>query len=635
MKQLLTLGVLAASLAFNVSATTVIGYSNGNQGRTTLFRTMTEHTGLAVKIPAEKVKLLKGCTISALDVSVGSIKSNDGCISLFVTTSLDGTPVVNEKQDITRANAWITHNLPAPYTITGDEPALYIGYTIDIPSSYSPLSADHSVQMNDVTYALYDTEWRDVKELGVGQGNVRMVLDRDPAITDLLFKPLNFNGFYKDGQDYEFSGQLFNFGTSDVNEFTVKLQIGDSTPEYYPITESIAPGSTYNFKIPSYTAKESGNLQVSLSVEDVNGGLDSDPTDNKSVTKTYFYPAEMERAILLEGFTGQDCSNCPAGHRTIETVLANWEKAEGHTEIIEVMHHAGYYPDYFTMKEDMEYVTLYSGSSFAPAVTVNRRWCSDQNAPVFNVSETNLNNMLQECDAAMPYVSLSLESDFDAETRKLDVKVSAYTHNEIPEEIKTINVMLCQNNLVSRQSGGGSEYNHSHVFRGTLTNNAWGVQRDFVPSTTEVYEASYIIPDSIHSSYWTEENMANISEKRRKNYDIEAVPEEMYLVAYVGTFDANSNSKRIILNCAQAPLGTKKVQNGFSGIESVSTDNGSAAPSIRVSDGFVVVDAACRSIEIYNLQGARIANGHVSGSMFIIRAVTEAGNIYVKKVLAK
>jgi len=625
MKKLLPMVLMLSMIPTVMSAANTIGYSDGTVGRATIFRTETAHTGLAVRIPAEKLRLLAGLKINAIDLAIGSQKSNDGNISVFIAESLEGTPLVKETKEIVAANKWVTYTLSAPYEITGLEDELYIGYTLDIPKTYEPLSADMSSPIEDITYALFDTEWRDVCDMNVGQGNVRAVLDADPKTVDLMLKPLKMNGYYRQGESYSFSGNIFNFGTTAVEKFKISLKIGSAAPQIYDIEEVIEPAGAYVFNIPDYVAEESGELDVKLEILEADGAVDNDPGDNGQEAKLFFYPNDMERALLLENFTGQACSQCPAGHTAIESALENWNSKEGNPEVIMVSHHSGYYPDSFTMKEDMEYTSLYPGSTYAPAFMVNRMSFGTQTAPVSGTGVAVVTEALEYASATMPYVALNLETSFDAAARKLDVKVKANTFNEIPEDIRTINVMLCQNNIIANQSGMGSQYIHDHVFRGALTGNAWGIQKPFKAGTSEEYEVSYVIPESIHASYYKESEDCE--------YDIPAVPENMYVVAYVAVYDKDNTSKRYILNCAAAKLGENKMQGGFAGVEDV--ESHVVTPAIRIVDGKATVDADCQSIEVYNLAGMRIDNDNLPCGLYVVRAVTADGVVAAAKVIAK
>jgi len=622
MKKIFTTALMLAMISTGISATNFIGYSDGTVGRSTIFRTSTDRTGLAVKIPAEKLRLLAGKKITALEIAVGSKNTTDKKMTLFVSESLDGDAKTSGVFDITKANSWETYEFAEPYTITGNEKELYIGYTMDIPSTYQPLSADRSSSISDVTFALYGDEWRDIYDMGVGQGNVRALLDSDPEITDMFIKPLKFDGYFKKGNSYSFNGVLFNFGTKSIENFSVSLQIGNESPQTYEISEPVAPGNSYEFRIPDYTANESGNLDVRLELTKVNGASsDDDPSDNVQETTVFFYPPEMERALLVENFTGQECSNCPAGHRALEAVTETWQSNPDNPELINVAHHSGYYADNFTMAEDMEYTSFYIGGTYAPAFMVNRLRSAGQNAPVFNATESLLTAALEAAAATMPYVALNVESNYDPAARKIDVKVKTRTFNEIPEKTRTLNIMLCQDNIVANQSGMGSNYVHHNAFRATLTGNAWGVELPMQPGTIDEYEVSYTIPEAYTSPY--------------TQASIEAVPDDMFLVVYASTFDQENVNKRYILNCAKVRLGESKVQNGFSAEVAVNDVETDMKPAFGVDGGRICADVECSAIEVYDMAGVRHANENLSAGLYIVRAVTAKGDVYSAKVLVR
>jgi len=625
-KNFFATALMLATMSASMSATSFIGYSDGTVGRNTIFRTSTDNTGLAVKIPAEKLRVLAGKKITALDIAVGSKRTADGKMKVFISESLGGEPLVSGEFEIASANNWETYSFATPYEIKGDEKSLYIGYEMDIPNTYQPLSADMSSPMEGVTYALFGTEWRDICEMAVGQGNIRAQLDSDPGLTDLMVKPMKLDGYYKEENPYSFKCELFNFGTKKVDNFKVSLKIGTAEPQLYDINESVEPGKSYMFTIPDYTAHEIGNLDVKLEITEVNGASDGEPSDNLAENTAFFYPSDMERSLLLETFTGQECSQCPGGHRTIDGVVEAWSKVQENPEIITVTHHSGFQPDLFTMTEDAEYTCFYGGGTFAPAAMVNRMRSNYKNVPIVDVSESLLNEILNTANASKPYVALKVASTFDPATRRLDVSVQTNTFEEIPEEERVINVLLCQNNIIGTQSGMGSDYVHNHVFRGALTENAWGVLVPLKPGEMDEYKVSYVIPEKIHSSYYDE---------AIKKYDIPAEPEDMYIVAYVSAYDKNDINKRYVLNCAKVNLGETKEQNGFasSGIDEMSAEV--EKPAISIVDGKVIVSEGCRAIEVYNMAGMRQDNYGLADGLYVVRVITADGNVHTAKVLAR
>ena len=288
----------------------------------------------------------------------------------------------------------------------------------------------------------------------------------------------------------------------------------------------------------------------------------------------------MESSILVEGFTGQDCSNCPSGHLTMNSVIEN-----SNENIVEVSHHAGYYPDMYTMMEDLAYMFYYPNpsSTFAPAVMVNRKANQDiSSAPVIEVDSKNLKTLISNAAESKPYVSLNLDTKFDEAKRELKVKLQIKPHEQITADSVLFNVFLTQDNIQGPQSNGGSEYIHHHVFRGTVTGNSWGILlTDLTPGKVSTWEKTITIPDSIHSSYWTDD-MITYSEKevngetvkeawysgkyKVEQTNIKTVIDDMSVVAYVSEYDTSNSAKNVVYNCTETKLGTTHTQAGFAAL---------------------------------------------------------------------
>mgnify|MGYP004646595233 FL=1 len=103
-------------LAGNVNATS-IGYSNSKIIRSNIFRLGdTEKQGQAIRIPKAKLQALKGKTIDFAEFVVGSANTNDKKLHVFLTTSLDATPIAEGTVDIARAFKACKWTLDKPYT---------------------------------------------------------------------------------------------------------------------------------------------------------------------------------------------------------------------------------------------------------------------------------------------------------------------------------------------------------------------------------------------------------------------------------------------------------------------------------------------------------------------------------------
>lgn len=635
MKKRMFLTIGAVVLAVLGVMAEEIGFTTGVCDRNTVFSANnTKEQGQAIRLSHEKLQLLKGQTISAINVAFGSRNTVDNKATLFIGESLDGAPAVSQEVTISKANAWLTYELETPYVITGDEPELYVGFTASlVVGSYKVLTSDRQADLLEGCTYVYDgLSWSDMSGMGFGAANVR-VLVGDVRFTDLCMKRAKYDGYYKSGAKYEFSNQLFNFGTTTIGSFDVELSIGDGAPQILSFPDAnLAPNAAFDFTLPEYTATSTGDVKLSIAVKNINGAADDDTSDNAQNEQVFFYPANMERSLLVENFTGQDCSNCPAGHTTLHNVLATVD-----FPYVEVSHHAGYYPDAFTMAEDMEYTFFYAGgSTFAPAVMVNRSAPSGYSAPVNSVSKAVFTEQLNYALESKPYASMQLQSSFNPDTREATVTLRVQPHTTMPTAQSVVNVLLVQDNMQGYQSNGGSMYNHVNVFRGSLTENAWGMLADFTPGGEVVWSKTFTLPESIRSSYWTEELMP------QKGYTEEdvtwrAVPEDMRVVAYVAAYHAEDNKRNQVHNCIATKLGETYTQAAFdesiSGIDNVRTDAGRLV-DVRVENRRIRCDEAS-SISVYGTDGQRLDAGtQLPAGIYVVRLMVD-GRVLVRKVVVK
>lgn len=647
---LLLVGNVNAANTEEVKATT-IGYSNQKISRANMFRLGdTEKQGQAIRIPKAKLQVLKGKTIDFAEFVVSSVNTKDKKLHVFLTTSLDATPIAEGTIDIARAFKQCKWTLDKPYTITGEEENLYIGYTAEIPNTYKLLFSDGSYDIKGYNFAYKDGEWVDTYGLNKGSALISFDVDGEVNYTDVIMARSSFVGYFKAGNSYSFAARFINEGTTAITSFDARIKIdGKETTQHFN-NLNIAPKAVHNLKLNDISTDSEGEKTVEVEIFNVNGGNnDIDASDNTTINNIFFYPNNMERSILVEGFTGQDCPKCPDGHLKIKSVIENSTE-----NIVEVSHHAGFYPDMYTMMDDMAYLFYYPNpsSTFAPAVMVNRRANSDiSSAPVIEVDSKNLKTLITNAAESKPYVSLNLDTKFDEAKRELKVKLQIKPHEQITADSVLFNVFLTQDNIQGSQSNGGDEYIHHHVFRGTVTGNSWGILlKDLTPGKVSTWEKTITIPDSIHSSYWTD-NMITYKDKvvngetvkepwysdkyKINQVNIKTVIDDMSVVAYVSEFNTTNSAKNVVYNCTETKLGTTHTQAGFDSTTGVETIENNAIANVYVRNGKVVVDGKYDKIYVYSITGGMVdTNSTLSKGMYIIKVV--AGNKQMaKKVLVR
>lgn len=646
------MGVAALLLLAGSANAATVGYAKDRINRTNTFKVGTSTSqGQAICLSHAKLQTLKGHTIDFVEYAVGSDKTTDGSIHAFITTSLGGTPLAEGTVEVSKKYAKLKWTLDKPYTITGDEDCLYIGYTAEVPNIYKLLMGDGSYDIKGCNFALSDGEWQDTYGKGFGSALIYINVDGTPEYTDAIFAKSNLDGYLKAGEAHDFTARFVNAGTTAITSFDAVVSVDgkESTQHYQGL--DIKPNDGYSFTVNGASSDTEGTKEVSIRIANVNGGdNDIDPSDNSYAASLFFYPSNMERSLLVEGFTSQTCTACPDGHVSITNAIASSGK-----DVVEVSHHSGYYPDRFTMAEDDAYEFFYGNptSTYAPAVMVNRT--PDVSLSSFPVIETDYNAILRLIDNAenkKPYVSLDLHTEYDAASRQLKVALGVKPHTDMPEGDVRVNVFLVQDSLSGSQLGAGGQYRHNRVFRGTVTDGAWGetLAGQLTPGEVTTWEKTMTLPERIHSSHWTDDlRETKIDEKTGKetywygkgtysedNVNVAPVPENMTVVAFVAQYDADSNTKNAVYNCTEARLGSSHTQAGYgpsTGVECIGQNT--QATGIYVSGGRVIVDGACDSIAVYNLAGARVDAGSVLDKGVYVVKVVAGGNVTTKKVLVK
>lgn len=627
----MTGALLLASAA--ASAQTIIGYSNVNangefERKSGVRFGSTEKQGMAFCLPASKAALLKGKKITSITTGFGSTQVKNG--TLFVTNKLGGTPL--HEQALTDPKTKMTEfPLTTPVEITGE--TLYVGYTFEAGTSYKAMVYD---QTNDLpagySWAYEDGSWIDVSQAGVGAPNLFVTLDGTADFTDLMMKPIKSAGeYFKAGSPATFTGQLYNFGTTTIQSVEITCQMGSGETEVLTISDAnLAPGATYDLVLPEVSTDQSGNLQMKVALASVNGAADADVTENVAQKDVYLYPADMERKILVEVFTGQACGNCPAGHQVMASVLSGIE-----SEFIEVCHHAGYSPDYFTMAEDMDYTWFYGESTYAPAAMFNRMpYETGLTSPVFISNITS--NVKAAVNATLPtepYVGVKLSNQFDATTRSGKLTVDVHTYKLPNAAQRVLNVWIVQDGLIGSQSGASTNYVHNHVFRGAISGGSFGYRIDLKEGEVFTHTFDYTIPDSIASSYY---DVESLPAAQRPMVMHEAVLENISLVAFVGEYSQTDIMGHRVYNAATIP-----VTLNYSGVEEapVATRRVALQPC---GGGKVNVAGEHAGIKVYGMTGALVAEYPAGVStlslpagLYVARLLQTDGAVVVNKIVVK
>lgn len=569
---------LAATLLIasaSANAQTQIGYTTGKMDRNTVFHHGNGHQqGLAIRLSHDKLQALSGQTITGIYTAFGTVKTTGKKANLFIASSLDGAHICEQQGDIASANRWATYNLNQPYTITGQEEELYIGYTLETTGdNIQPLQADHTNEQAGCSYVWNGSEWSDLYGMGKGSANIRAILGQTVDFADVMLSSVDLEGnYYLVGNEYQHSTLLYNFGTQTLSSIDVTVKVNDEQHTTTIDGLSVKQFATYELPLPALSSAQTGATDVLVEVK-VNGATETDTQDNMFQSSAFFYPAQMERNILVEEFTGMTCPNCPTGKRTLDAAIE-----QSQLPCIEIVHHSGYAPDFYSIDADYDYTWYYgSGSTYAPAAMFNRMVNHDvAEVPVINIGLADCLSSLQQATNKQPYVSLKLSSAYNAETRQVDIDFGLLAHNSLPGEC-LLNVFLIQDSIIGYQSNGGSDYAHNGVMRQILTGNTWGMllPENLAAGQQEGWTYSFTLPQAIYSDFWTPALLQQVG-YTEELVTLPTDPEHMRIVAYVAHYNPNDFTDNRVFNCIEVPLvNGNHIQAGMSSsdaLEAITSD---------------------------------------------------------------
>ena len=209
------------------------------------------------------------------------------------------------------------------------------------------------------------------------------------------------------------------------------------------------------------------------------------------------------RKVILEEFTGINCTFCPQGHAIAQNIQNN---NQGDVFLINI--HSGSFanpngsqPDFRTQWGQA--IDNQSGLIGYPAGTVNRQNFPGQEQGNNGTTALSRGQWAGAANAVLgenSYANTAVNAVVDVQTRIMTVDVEAFYTDNSPVATNKFNVAVLQNNTLGPQVGGnmGNSYVHQHRLIDLLTGQ-WG--EDITNTTTgSLFSNQYVyaIPDDIN-----------------------------------------------------------------------------------------------------------------------------------------
>ncbi len=401
--------------------------------------------------------------------------------------------------------------------------------------------------------------------------------------------------YVPNGEECDITVMFSNASFTTIDNVTLACEInGEKTEETITFSPALAANSMtqHSFK---YTADK--DYDISYSIAQINGETYSNEMNiplNYAI-QPYDASKTVDRTILIEKFTGQDCGFCPGGEQSIQAAI------KGHEDrVARIDHHAGYYPDIFTISES-EDITSDFGVTGAPSCMVNRRYEESQGAVAWHPGYMTA-DMVENYLARPGFTTLEINDTFDAENRELTVTVKG--EGAVDLQGKRITVAITQSGYKARQASGGNNWLHNDfpiVFLTEYNGDALNVNED------NTFEMTF--KSVINENYFNRQGSFTVDMNQLK------------VVAFIN--DWNYLYDNQVLNAAFKTASCKGA------VESTKADG----LTLYAADGKIMADKDC-TIEVYNLTGAQVENESLERGLYIVKAVAD-GKTYTQKLTVR
>lgn len=528
-KFILTLTLACAAHVAQAQQDTLrLGYCNGEVGTNPrLYTRGAAWTDCAIRLHASELAAYRGCQITGVKAALAA-RNNTDTLSVWVRETVDGADLARAtvvRQGLSGVyNGWNTLLFDQPFTIPADCSTLYVGYSLHQKAPVMAVATTSREVEGSSMVKLGAEDWKDISQKGTlcieALVSGETLPDADLGMADARIEPVSADG----STLMQATMRVHNFGCKAVQGFTVEASADGVNPVVTRVEKAVASqaDSTLTFRFdPAVSTTDATPWRLRLTETDACAA-------NNEVAANY----RLTRNLMIEEFTTEKCTNCPNMAGYLRTVLAEPRNA-GRINV--VAHHIGYQTDWLTLGNDEDYLWIYNGAAFAPAVTLDRH-------PMFTVINSNnvptatggagsaeeLSGYVAQVINQPTEAKLSLSLVPNEDYSQLNVEVDGLCTSAYNTPHPHLSVFLVESDIapVNQSGAAGTSYMHQHVVR--AMNATWGEPVEWKDGRMQ-YATTFAL-----NKDWKRDNME--------------------VVAFVGNYDSTSPLACITDNSVKAAL---------------------------------------------------------------------------------
>lgn len=582
----------------DVAESLQIGYCCGEGGSMGDITSSSAKTlSAAIQIPSGMIESLVGNRVESIRVYMPS-KLNVTSLTAWVRTTLDGenlSEVTVKGKELVKG--WNELTLDEAFEIEDNSP-FYIGYRFEQKSRAYVICCTGQYVEGGLYYRYDEGDW----ETDTKYGNLcieGVVRGDNLPMYDLELNYVSVPPVYYIGDNLSVKLRVINHAIATVNGFTLTYSAPGVFSEDMHVDCHLKAGefADLSLSLPPLKVLKNETLSIDFSISSIDGGEDEALGNNSRSVTVSTTDQEFKKVVLVEEFTTEQCGNCPTAAPKVYAAINRFND-EQPGSVAMICHHSGFYTDFLTSKFDETYLSLYGGTTYAPAAMVDRY--AEFGVPVFGISTTDqIYEKISEAYSRPVAYSLEANALFDEETSRLTVNVNG---SKVVEEDMTptrISVVVVENDIPSRnQSGADGDYVHQHAMR--TANSAWGEEIDW-----EGYDFSYSCSLEIKEE-WVKDNLE--------------------VIVFINQYDEKDEGRCNVEN-------TRFISFPAPSTVSVITD-GKSEPVVMAQSGALVVSEPYEITGVWTVSGTKVSNRGLSPGLYIVEA-TANGVSTTKKVLVK
>lgn len=251
-----------------------------------------------------------------------------------------------------------------------------------------------------------------------------------------------------------------NDGANDINQLEITYSVGGRVIHTDLQTETIKHLKELRIKTKGIPVANGQTLTARITkVNDRVTDLPGFQIKVEGVAEKTF-----ARKVLLEQFSTENCSSCPAGHKYLDKVLAEDAYAD---HFVWVTHHVGFGRDTFSLPESEALIFFYEEDEYAPSMLLDRTHTELKHfyekyaytmLPIMTSQDEFNHQLLDEALARPAFVTVDIKEECKPETRQLDLTISGQTYREyLDADNLYLNLYLVEDDIYSRRQAGAGK----------------------------------------------------------------------------------------------------------------------------------------------------------------------------------